>query len=114
MLAGRLRCVASVALLAEYRSVLLRPRLCARHSLSEADVDRVIERLAENAILSDPMGDGPAAPDRGDDHLWALLAAEPGLLLVTGDAALLAARKFRGRIVTPEAFVRMLRMSANR
>ena len=42
MLTGRLIFVLSPALLAEYRAVLLRPRICERHGLNESDIDQIL------------------------------------------------------------------------
>ena len=105
MLSGRLRFVVSVPLLAEYRTVLLRPRICSFHGLSEAEVERVLTRLVENGAVREPAPAAPAAPDRGDAHLWALLEAEPRALLVTGDRALLDAPPPGRSVVSPRSFV---------
>lgn len=105
MLAGRLRFVVSVALLAEYRTVLLRPRVRGFHGLSELEIDRILTRLVENGILREPAPVAEGAPDPGDDHLWALLAAVPGAVLVTGDQALLDEPPAGSSVVPPRALV---------
>jgi uncharacterized protein len=105
MLTGRLRFVVSVELLAEYRAVLLRPRICSFHRLPESDVDRVIRRLAESGALRHPDLAMPPAPDPGDQHLWDLLGCVPGSLLITGDRALLDAPPAGHSVVSPRNFV---------
>ena len=87
MLSGKLMYLLSEELLQEYRSVLLRPKLQKLHGLTEPEVDRLLEELTANAMWREPNPASPA-PDRNDDHLWALLAAHPGSLLVTGDKLL--------------------------
>ncbi len=87
MLSGKLVCLLSEELLREYRSVLSRPKLRKRHGLTESEVDLLLEEITANAMWREPNPTSPA-PDRNDDHLWALLAAHPGSLLVTGDKLL--------------------------
>jgi len=105
MLSGRLRFVVSVELLAEYRAVLLRPRIRSFHRLAESDVDRVIKRLAENGALRNPEFAPQPAPDPGDQQLWDLLGGVPGSLLITGDRALLEAPLFGNGAISPRDFV---------
>lgn len=108
MLSGELRFVASVALLAEYRAVLLRPRIRTFHRLGEADVDRILRRIVTHAALREPVAAPAAAPDPGDQLLWDLLAAQPGAVLVTGDGALLGDSPPGIEVVTPREFVERL------
>jgi putative PIN family toxin of toxin-antitoxin system len=54
MLDGSLMFVLSPALLAEYRAVLLRPRLAQRHGLTEAEVDELLATITANAIWREP------------------------------------------------------------
>jgi putative PIN family toxin of toxin-antitoxin system len=100
MLMGRLLYLVSPALLDEYRSVLLRPRLARLHGLAEPEIDTLLTELVSNAIWRETCATA-AAPDPGDDHLWALLAAHPGSILVTGDALLLAHPPDSVTVVTP-------------
>ena len=88
MLEGRLLYLLSADLLNEYSAVLRRPRISAVHGLSNDEIDVVLTELVANSIWREPSG-GTVAPDRGDDHLWALLSTEPGSVLVTGDRLLL-------------------------
>lgn len=90
MLWARFPFLLSVDLLAEYRRVLLRPRISERHGLSEAEIDVILLRIAENAMVSDPGRSTSVPPDPGDQLLWDIMAAHPGSVLVTGDKALLA------------------------
>ena len=100
MLSGALLFLLSPALLDEHRAVSLRPKLVAFHGLTEREVDRVIEELAANAMWREP-GPAPRAPDRGDDHLWALLHAHSGSLLVSGDRVLLQHPPSTGSFISP-------------
>lgn len=104
MLSGRLIYLLSSALLQEYRTVLLRPRITNLHGLGETQIDEVLVELAANAIWHE--SDRPArAPDRGDDHLWALLAAHDRSILITGDR-LLQAKPPRGNaVISPASWV---------
>ncbi|HVS04170.1 MAG TPA: putative toxin-antitoxin system toxin component, PIN family [Thermoanaerobaculia bacterium] len=90
MLAGALTFLLSVDLLAEYRRVLLRPKICRRHGLTEAEVDAVLETLAFHGILREPPGALDPPRDPGDAHLFALLAVEPRAILISGDLETLA------------------------
>ena len=90
MLTGRLAFLLSVDLLDEYRRVLLRPAIENLHGLSADQVDAILTVIAANAIIREPISSQALqAPDRGDDHLWELLAAVPGAMLVIGDRVLL-------------------------
>lgn len=100
MLSGSLIYLLSPDLLAEYRSVLLRPKLTALHGLSEAEVDLILVELTANALWREPRDAGPA-PDPGDDHLWALLDAYEGSVLVTGDRVLLERPPERNSVILP-------------
>ena len=74
MLLARFPFVVSVALLAEYRTVLLRPALATLHGLAAAEVDTVMVAIAQHAIvlsggapalapaLVAPIAPGQAAP----------------------------------------------------
>lgn len=93
--------VLSEALLAEYRAVLLRPRIARAHSLAEDEVDALLTQLAQHAIVLAPSDAAPPAPDAGDQLLWDLLHCRTDLVLVSGDVALLDAVDMRPRIVSP-------------
>jgi len=105
MLSAAFPFVVSVALLAEYRSVLLRPALRKLHGLSVTEVDVVLTDIAQHAILLAPEPSALRAPDPGDQFLWDLLVARPDLQLVTGDKALLKDAAMQGRVCSPLAFI---------
>jgi putative PIN family toxin of toxin-antitoxin system len=104
MLAAAFAFVVSEALLAEYRTVLVRPKLRKFHGMTVAEVDAILTDIAQHAIVLTPVA-GPHAPDPGDQLLWGLLAARADLLLVTGDNLLLLDAGMRGRVIAPQAFV---------
>ena len=104
MLAAAFPFVVSEALLAEYRTVLVRPNLRKLHGLTVAEVDAILTDLAQHAIVLTPVTAQPAS-DPGDQLLWELLAARPDLLLVTGNKLLLDDPSMRGRVISPHAFV---------
>lgn len=110
LLSGGLRFLISEELLAEYRRVLLRPRIAAVHGLSESEIDEILVRIAANGAVRTPP---PSRRDpRGDGHLFALLETEPAALLVSGDAAALRHAAERGR--TPGALVESASRSAGK
>ncbi len=104
MLSGTLLYLLSPELLDEYRAVLLRPKLTRLHGLAEAEVDRLLVELAANAMWREPNPASPA-PDRGDDHLWALLGAFSGSVLITGDRLLLEQPPASGSVISPKTCV---------
>lgn len=87
MLDGRLRFVLSEVLLGEYREVLLRPPIRAAHGLSPEDVDELLVKIVELAVVAAASGT-EKRPSRSDDgHLDALLELFPSAILVSGDRA---------------------------
>ena len=110
MLRASFRFVVSEALLAEYRSVWLRPKLLKLHRLTALEVDVVLTDLARHAIVLPvplPIA-APLAPDPGDQFLWNLLTSREDLLLVTGDRLLLQAGPLQKRVMAPQTFVAQL------
>lgn len=106
MLTGDLVYLLSPALLAEYRVVLLRPRLRTAHGLAEAQIDTLLTEIVANAVWREPVtASSQGAPDPADDHLWALLACEPEAMLVTGDKLLTENPPAQGRIISPSAYL---------
>lgn len=106
MLARDFRYLLSLPLLVEYRSVLLRARVRQLHGLGDAEIDGLLEALVANALLQEPISaldEDP--PDPGDRHLWLLLGARPGALLVTGDTALLRNPPSFASVVSPATFI---------
>ena len=108
MLAGRFRFQLSIELLAEYREVLLRPKIRRRHRLSEADVDVLLTEIAANGIALELRRPAKERWKRGDEHLWELLAAGPSAFLVTGDQKLIDEPVGGARVMTARAFAKML------
>ncbi|MFO0235260.1 MAG: putative toxin-antitoxin system toxin component, PIN family, partial [Burkholderiales bacterium] len=104
MLAAAFPFAMSEALLAEYRAVLARPPIRARHGLQDEGRDRELPELDQEAIVLAP-GRGAAPPDPGDQLLWDLLASRADLVLVTGDRALLEDATMAGRVMSPVAFL---------
>ncbi len=104
MLSGSFVYLLSPDLLAEYRLVLLRPRLAQLHGLTSAEVDRLLEELVANAVWREPTHQ-TAAPDPGDKHLWSLLLMQPGAVLVTGDKLLIERAPAEGEVMLPRSFI---------
>jgi uncharacterized protein len=104
MLAAAFPFVLSEALLAEYRTVLVRPHLRKLHGLAVAEVEILLTDIAQHAIVWVPVAAAPA-PDPGDQLLWNLLAARTDLLLVTGDKRLLQDASMQGRVISAREFV---------
>lgn len=104
MLDGSLLYVMSGQLLDEYSSVLRRPQIARRHGETDDMIDRLLTHLVANAIWREPSVT-VNAPDRGDDHLWALLATWPHAVLVTGDRLLLDNPPAGTSVVSSREFV---------
>ena len=105
MLAAAFPFVMSEALLAEYRTVLVRPKLRKLHGLNVTEVETILTDLAQHAIVLNPApGSAPPAPDPRDQLLWDLLATRADLLLVTGDKLLLEDSGMEGRVIAPQVF----------
>ncbi|MDZ7782803.1 MAG: putative toxin-antitoxin system toxin component, PIN family [Halioglobus sp.] len=113
MLSGTLIFLLSPALLDEYRSVLLRPKLTRLHGLTDAQVDQLLVELTANAIWRESKAGSPA-PDPGDEHLWALLNVYPGSILVTGDLLLLNNPPERASVISPGTWLNDFASGGNR
>lgn len=98
MLDGSVMFVLSQELLSEYRAVLLRPKICAAHELSEEEIDNLLAEITANAIWREPWPIKGAVPDQNDAHLWALLDCDPNSILITGDELLLKSPP-KGRVL---------------
>jgi predicted nucleic acid-binding protein len=118
LLQGRLPFVLSADLLSEYRDVLLRPPIAARHRLSPADIDALLAELTTVAYLRQPPAEEALDPeDRapsedpapitppGDEHIVSLLTREPRAALVSGDQRLVEALRGWREVLTPAEFV---------
>jgi putative PIN family toxin of toxin-antitoxin system len=102
---GEIRALLSLDLLAEYRPVLLRPAIRSRHGLGPDEIDTILTAIVENAVICEPIEPPAAPPDRGNLHLWSLLAARPAAILVTGDQALVDNPPDRATVATPRSFI---------
>ena len=103
----------SVELLAEYRSVLLRPKIASLHGLTAEEVDDVLTDIAANAIVRETGQTDETPPDRNDpQHLWSLLATQAGSVLVTGDQALLDNSPTASSTLSARAFVELVENAA--
>lgn len=108
MLSGSIPFILSTQLLAEYRDVLLRPRVYSHHGLTAKEVDTVLTEIAANGIWREPV-ETASAPDPGDDHLWKLLAAVPGSIPVTGDRLLLQNPPENASVLSPRSYLELQR-----
>ena len=106
MLAGELRFAISIDLLAEYREVLLRRKIRARHGHTDEEIDTVLEAVARNAVVVTPRPSTHTSPDPGDQHLWDLLGCLADTTLVTGDEAL-GGEDGPFTVLTPREFVNL-------
>lgn len=107
MLRGRFGFLLSADLLAEYRAVLLRPRIRQRHGLTETNLDATLAEIVANARFREGFPKRNATERGHDDHLWELVEAEPGAMLVTGDREV---RQSAGpvTVLSPRAFLELL------
>lgn len=105
MATGHLRFLLSEELLAEYATVLRRPRIRSQSGLNPDEISEILERLASNGetIALEPYA-GPVPPDPKDAHLWALLVAVPSSVLITGDRTLREATRGFAVALTPREF----------
>lgn len=94
----------STPLLAEYRQVLLRPRIRELHGLKEREIDLLLTEIARHAMVREPPPTS-GAPDPKDNHLWALVLSAPASVLVTGDIALLRRPAPGSQAFSPRQFV---------
>ena len=101
MLNGTAPFALSVALLAEYRQVLLRPHIADRHGLDAQQVEALLTRLAQNAILRVPHPCAVHPSDPNDQFVVDLVACIDDAILVTGDTGLLALHGCGLRVLTP-------------
>lgn len=104
MLSGEILFLLSAELLAEYRQVLLRPKLSKLHGLREDEVDQLLTEITANGIWREPP-ETENAPDLGDNHLWNLLRQNTTALLVTGDKLLLDNPPHYASVISPSTCV---------
>ncbi|MFZ5861323.1 MAG: PIN domain-containing protein [Nitrospirota bacterium] len=108
MLRGAFPFLLSADLLAEYRTVLLRPKVRSAHGLSPPQIDELLAAIAGNATLREP--DPLPAPTayHGDEHLWRLTALYPGTTLITGDLALFDTAPQGTTVLSPRRFLALI------
>jgi predicted nucleic acid-binding protein len=107
MIQARFPFAISSALLAEYRTVLVRPQARERHGLAIFEVEQILLGIAQHAIVLEPA-EGPLAPHPCDQFLYDLLAAREDLVLVTGDRRLLADKAIAPRAMNAREFLESL------
>jgi putative PIN family toxin of toxin-antitoxin system len=100
--------VVSPALALEWREVAGRPQLRRYFRLDAASIHLALARIEQLSDTIDPPPAERVAPDPNDAHLWAILAADPGAILVTGDGPLLDAPFGPDRVITPAQAVERL------
>jgi putative PIN family toxin of toxin-antitoxin system len=105
MLGGGILFILSPALLSEYGTVILRPRIAKHHGLGSDEVDVLLTEITGNAIWREPSEvSSSTSPDPGDTHLWDLLHSEPRAILITGDRLLLANPPEGHKLITPAEY----------
>ena len=114
MLSGGFRYLISVELLAEYREVLLRPKISRRHGLSPSEVDVILTDLAAAGAVVDVDPTQTRPGRRDDDHLRRILASVGSAILVTGDKKLFDRKREGRRILSPQEFVSLIEASSRR
>lgn len=105
MLRGTFPFLLSLDLLAEYRTVLLRPKIQGLHGLTGIEVDTILTKIAANGLVKEPGGTQAKGLDPGDLHIWQLLETVSNAMLVTGDQAL---RKYLIKttpVFSPQEFI---------
>ena len=107
MLKGEIPHLMSEELLIEYAKALRRPKLTSLHRCTEDEIDALLAEIVANSMWREPAP-AEAAPDLNDDHLWRLLAAEYGSILVTGDKLLLSNPPAGHSVISPRSYVEML------
>lgn len=102
--------VVSEALLAEYRRVLMYPRVAQLHAMSDAEINDQIAGLREAAILV-PLAAIPnlIPEDPPDNDVIATAVSGEAEYIISGDDDLHRLGTYRGiRVVTPALFVSLL------
>jgi uncharacterized protein len=105
MLRGTFPFLLSLDLLAEYRAVLLRPKIQHLHGLTGTEVDTILTKMTANGLVKEPGGTQVKGLAPGDVHIWHLLKSVSNAMLVTGDQAL---RKFLIKttpVFSPQEFI---------
>ena len=104
MLSGAFRYLISVELLAEYRAVLLRPKISRKHGLSPSEVDVILTELAAGGAVVEVDQPSTRSARKDDEHLWRILAGTGPAYLVTGDEKLFERTPER-QVLSPREFL---------
>ena len=91
--------VVSKALLAECRTVLVRPNLRKLHGLAVTQVEASLTDRAQHAIVLTPIK-APPDPDPCDQLFWELLSDRANVLRITGDKPLVKDADLHGRVIS--------------
>jgi len=109
---GYFELVASERLLDEIWRVLLRPKF--RRYVTEQEAVEYVRLLRSFAsLVPDPLEVPRAAPDPGDDYLFALAESAGVRWLVSGDRALTGLPHATVQVVTPRVFSNILMHSTD-
>ena len=111
MLHPSIRFALSEALLAEYRGVLLPPKLLRLHQLAKSEIYTISTILTRHPTVLPvpPQFNALVAPDVDDQFLWNLLNSREDLLLVTRDKLLLLQTgPLQARVMAPLEFARQV------
>ena len=108
MLASRFTFLLSTELLSEYRRALFRPKIQKLHGLDEGEVDAILTEIVVNGIMRETLKVSHRVPEKGDDHLWALVSIEPGTILVTDDKLLIENPPDSTTVLSPREFIELL------
>jgi putative PIN family toxin of toxin-antitoxin system len=107
MLRGRFSFLLSLDLLAEYRTVLLRPKIKKLHALTEEEIDIIVTEITATGMVRHPPTVRIKGLDPGDQHVWDLVNFYPNTTLVTGDHALRKIALKHFSVLTPQEFVEL-------
>ena len=102
MLRGTFPFLLSLDLLAEYRRVLLRPKIQRLHGLTETEVDTILTKMTANGLVKEPGGTQVKGLDPGDVHIQQLLETVSNAILVTEDQALQKSLITTTQVLSPQ------------
>jgi len=108
MLRGSFSFLLSLDLLAEYRKVLLRPKIKKRHGLSDEEIDTILTQMTTNGMMREPQDVPTKSPDPGNQHVWDLVGIHPNTVFVTGDQVLRKTASKHFAVLTPQEFVEQM------
>jgi hypothetical protein len=76
--------------------------------LDEGEVDTILTEIVVNGIMRETPKISQKAPEKGDDHLWALISIQPETTLVTGDKQLIENPPDLTTVLSPRGFIELL------